>query len=105
MTVDQLLKLADFYYTVLVRQGASPRRFPDEKKYSSQMTPEQRLNHMAWVCDYVKELATKHGPEGVLSAALYLGWVQGKLHDADVYTVEEERAHAINEFPKENGED
>jgi hypothetical protein len=98
MTPEIVVKLADFYFAELVKSGAVPMK-ADETKYANTSSLNERLNHLAWACNYIKKLATEHGHEGVALAQQWLGFVQGALWDAGIFSIEEMRKHQLQELP------
>lgn len=87
MTIDQVRMIIDQYALCLQQRGiTTPQRHPPEKHFENN---EQMLSHALWMIQEIKMMLEI--PEKWVKANRWLGYVQGLLSAAKIYTINELR--------------
>ena len=94
MNRELMKRMVAVYYARLVKEGAYPEKLSENYYVGPDSNPHHMRNHIAWVCQQIPALLDMSEVVG----ALWLGYVQGAMHQQGVYSIEEMRLHGVGEI-------
>lgn len=93
MTSEHLRSVFTMY---LLQWG---KHYPAKKQDTATLNPrdkKQVLAHAMWMCEQSLEFLKDEQPKNVEKAMRWLGFVQGMLFFAEMYTIDDLRIHSTN---------
>lgn len=91
MTNEKLISVFQRYLDTLTSMGVTAKQLDDYTVPASTLGPEPILSHLAYMCETAIQLVLNGRVD---KAFRWLGFIQGVLWTADVYSVEDMKNHS-----------
>lgn len=85
MTEQRIVEAVSIYASKLAELGYQPERNVEATSFA------RRMRHIAWMCVAVKAMV--ENDDQIEKAFRWLGFIQGALWSAELYSIEELRQH------------